>query len=101
MKVSELCRMIEESARSGRYPLDTDTQKRLAAILQVTSKTEPDDLNAPQVVVETKVDNLFVVNSYSQDISHLPGVIEADAIDSFKMICRRVDRMEAGVQIKR
>jgi len=35
MRISELCKMIEDSIRSGRYPLDTDVQKKLAAALQV------------------------------------------------------------------
>lgn len=101
MKVSELCRMIEESARSGRYPLDTDTQKKLAPKLQVTNKTEQDDLKAPSIIVETKVGDMYVVNNYEQNIQHLPGVIEADVVDSFKMLCRRFDRIEAGIQIGR
>jgi hypothetical protein len=101
MKVSELCRMIEDSARSGRYPLDTDAQKKLAPLLQVTSKTEPDDLKAPSVVVETRVQDLYVVNNYVQNIQHLPGVIEVDVMDSFKMLCRRIERIDSGVQIKR
>lgn len=101
MKVSELCRMIEESARSGRYQLDTDTQKKLAPKLQVSSKTEPDDLKAPSIAVETRVGDLSVVNNYVQNIQHLPGVIEADVVDSFRMICRRFERIDSGVQIRR
>lgn len=101
MKVSELCRMIEESARSGRYLLDTDSQKKLVPKLQVTNKTEQDDLKAPSIIVETRVGDLYVVNNYTQNIQHLPGVIEADVVDSFKMLCRRLDRMDAGVQIRR
>lgn len=101
MKVSELCMMIEESARSCRYPLDTDTQKKLVPKLQVSSKTEPDDLKAPSVAVETRVGDLYVVNNYVQNIQHLPGVIEADVVDSFRMICRRFERIDSGVQIRR
>ena len=100
MKVSELCRMIEESARLGRYPLDTDTQKKLAPKLQVTNKTEQDDLKAPSIIVETRVGDLYVVNNYVPNIQHLPGVIEADVVDSFKILCKRFDRIDAGVPIK-
>jgi hypothetical protein len=35
-----------------------------------------------------------VLNNYIQSIQHLPGVIEIDALDSFKMLSRRVGRME-------
>ena len=101
MKVSELCRMIEESARSGRYPLDTDTQKKLAPKLRVTNKTEQDDLKTSSVIVETRVGDLYVVNNYVQNVQHLPGLIEADVVDSFKMLCRRFDRMDAGIHIGR
>ena len=100
MKVSELCRMIEDSIRSGRYPLDTETQKKLAGSLQVTSVGE-DDLQAANVAVETRVRDLYVVSNYVPGISHLPGMIEADAVDAFKMICRKVDRIDSGVQINK
>lgn len=101
MKVSELCSMIEESIRSGRYPLDTDTQKKFAGALKVANRSEPDDLKAANVAVEVRVHDLYVINSYVPNIQHLPGVIEADVVDSFKMICRRIDRMDTGVQLKR
>jgi hypothetical protein len=35
-----------------------------------------------------------VLNNYIQSIQHLPGVIEIDALDSFKMLSRRVERIE-------
>jgi hypothetical protein len=99
MKVSELCSMIEESIRSGRYPLDTETQKKFAGALLVASRSEPDDLKAASVAVEVRVHDLYVINGYVPNIQHLPGVIEVDVVDSFKMICRRIDRMDMGVQI--
>jgi hypothetical protein len=34
------------------------------------------------------------MNNYIQSIQHLPGVIEIDALDSFKMLSRRVGRIE-------
>lgn len=100
MKVSELCRMIEDSVRSGRYPLETETQKKLAGSLQVTS-VGADDLKADEIAVEARVRDLYVVANYVPGISHLPGVIEMDAVDAFKMICRKIDRMDAGLQINK
>jgi hypothetical protein len=99
MKVSELCSMIEESIRSGRYPLDTETQKKFAGALRVTNKSEHDDLKAANVAVEVRVHDLYVVNGYVPGIQHLPGIIEADVVNSFKMICRRIDRIDTGVQL--
>jgi hypothetical protein len=99
MKVSELCSMIEESIRSGRYPLDTKTQKKFASALRVKNKSEPDDQKAANVEVEVRVYDLYVINSYVPNIQHLPGIIEADVVESFKMICRRIDRIDTGLQI--
>jgi hypothetical protein len=45
------------------------------------------------------VQNLYVVNNYVPNIQHLPGVIELDAIDSFKMICRKLERIDTGIKI--
>jgi hypothetical protein len=100
MKISELCKMIEDSVRSGRYPLDTDAQKKLAGSLQVINRSESEDLKAVNIRIETRVRDLYVINNYVPNIQHLPGVIELDAIDSFKMICRKLERLDRGIQIK-
>jgi len=100
MRISELCKMIEDSIRSGRYPLDSDTQRRLADSLQVTNKSDTEDLKGSDIAIETRVQNLYVVSNYVSNIQHLPGVIELDVVDSFKMICRKVERLDRGIQIK-
>lgn len=99
MKISELCKMIEDSVHSGRYPLDTDAQKKLAGSLQVINRSDSEDLKAADILIETRVQNLYVINNYVQNIQHLPGVIEVDAIDSFKMICRKLERIDPGIKI--
>jgi hypothetical protein len=99
MKISELCKMIEDSVHSGRYPLDTDAQKKLAGAMQVINRSDTEDLKASDIRIETRVQNLYVVNNYVPNIQHLPGVIELDAIDSFKMICRKLERMDRGISI--
>ena len=100
MKISELCKMIEDSVRSGRYPLDTDSQKKLAGTLQVINRSNSEDLKASDIRIETRVQDLYVVTNYVPIIQHLPGAIEQDVIDSFKMICRKIDRLDRGIQIK-
>ena len=100
MKISELCKMIEDSLRSGRYPLDTDNQKKLAGALQVINRSDSEDLKASDILIETWVQDLYVVSNYVPNIQHLPGAIEQDVIDSFKMICRKIDRLDRGIQIK-
>jgi hypothetical protein len=99
MKISELCKMIEDSVRSGRYPLDTDAQKKLAGALQVINRSDSEDLKGSIIRIETRVQDLYVVSNYIPNIQHLPGVIEQDVIDSFKMICRKIDRLDRGIQI--
>jgi hypothetical protein len=99
MKISELCKMIEDSVRSGRYPLDTDAQKKLAGALQVINRSDSEDLKGSSIRIETRVQDLYVVSNYIPNIQHLPGVIEQDVIDSFKMICRKIDRLDRGIQI--
>ncbi len=100
MKVSELCKMIEDSIRSDRYPLETETQKKFAGILQVSNKSGSEDLHDDNISIETRVQDLYVVSNYIPNIQHLPGVIELDVVDSFKMICRKLDRLDQGIKLK-
>jgi hypothetical protein len=101
MKVSQLCTMIEDSIRSGRYPLDGEAQKKFAPLLQVANRSEDDNLAATNIMVETRVKEFYVLNNYVPNIEHLPGVIELDVLDSFKMICRKLERIKSGMQINR
>ena len=100
MKISELCKMVEDSIRSGRYPLDTETQKKLAASLQVINRSDTEDLKGSNIRIETRVQDLYVMSNYVPNIQHLPGVIELDVIDSFKMICRKLERLDHGIKLK-
>jgi hypothetical protein len=99
MKISDLCKMIEESIRSGRYPFDTDVQKKFAASLRVANMSDSEDLKGINIKVETRVGDLYVANNYVPNIQHLPGVVELDVLDSFKMICRRIERLDQGVKL--
>jgi len=100
MKISELCKMIEDSLRTGRYPLDTDAQKKLAGALQVINRSDSEDLKSSNIRIETRVQELYVLNNYIPNIQHLPGVIELDVVDSFKMICRKLERLDHGIRLK-
>lgn len=100
MRISELCKMIEDSIRSGRYPLDADVQRKLAAALEVINRSDGEDLKGSNIAIETRVHELYVVSNYVPNIQHLPGVIEMDVIDSFKMICRKLERLDHGIQLK-
>jgi hypothetical protein len=85
MKISELCKMIEDSIHSGRYPM---------GLVQIINRSSSDDLKDKDIKIEVRIRDLYVLNNYIQSIQHLPGVIEIDALDSFKMLSRRVERIE-------
>src|SRR5215217_4931944 len=94
MKISELCKMIEDSIHSGRYPLDEDCEKQMAGLVQILNRSSSDDLRYKDIKIEVRIKDLYVLNNYIQSIQHLPGVIEIDTLDSFKMLSRRVGRIE-------
>jgi|SRR5919197_3994252 hypothetical protein len=95
MKISELCKMIEDSIHSGKYPLDQETEKQMAGLVQIINRSSSDDLkDEKDIKIEVRIKDLYVLNNYIQSIQHLPGVIEIDALDSFKMLSRRVGRIE-------
>jgi hypothetical protein len=94
MKISELCKMIEDSIHSGKYPLDQEIEKQMAGLVQVINRSSSDGLKEKDIKIEIRLQDLYVLNNYIQGIQHLPGVIEIDALDSFKMLSRRVGRIE-------
>jgi hypothetical protein len=94
MKISELCKMIEDSIHSGKYPLDHDDEKQMAGLVQVINRSSSDDLKDEDIKIEVKLKDLYVLNNYIQLIQHLAGVIEVDALDLFKMLSRRLGRVE-------
>ncbi len=97
MKVSELCRMIEESFHAGKYPLEDQEQKTFAKLVKIMNKSESEDLKANDIKIEVRIQNLYVLNNYVSNIEHLPGIIEMDILDSFRMLCRRAGRVSSDI----
>jgi hypothetical protein len=93
--------MIEESIHSGKYPLDSEAQKKFASSVSVANLSGSEDLKGSNIKVETRIGHLYVANNYSPNIQHLPGVVELDVLDSFKMICRRIERLDQGIKLDR
>ena len=85
--------MVQDSIHSGRYPLD-DNQKDSANSIQVINRSSIDDLKGQDIKIEVRLKDLYVLNNYVSDMRHLPGVIEMDILDSFRMLCRRLERVE-------
>jgi hypothetical protein len=85
--------MIESSIRSGKYPLDDQQHKTLANSIEVINRSKSEDLKSKEIKIEVRMQNLYTLNNYLPNIQHLPGIIEMDVLDSFKMLCRRLGRV--------
>jgi hypothetical protein len=67
----------------------------MTGLVQVINRSSSDDLKEEKdIKIEVRLKDLYVLNNYIQSIQHLPGVIEIDALDSFKMLSRRIGRIE-------
>jgi len=54
-------------------------------------------LKSNDIKIEVRIQNLFVLNNYVPDIEHLPGIIEMDVLDSFRILCRRIGRISSDL----
>ena len=97
MKISELCSMIEESIHAGKYPLENQQQKNLARSVKIINRSDSDDLKSNDIKIEVRLKKLYIVSNYVPNIEHLPGMIEMDILDSFKMLCRRAERVSSDL----
>jgi len=93
--------MIEESIRNRKYTLEDQQQKHLAHDVEVINKTDSEDLKNADIKIQVRIQNLYTLNNYVPNIEHLPGVIEMDVLDSFKMLCRRVTRIQATSELNK
>ena|ERR687883_189 len=100
MKVSELCKMIEDSIHSGIYPI-RENQRRYTQDIQIINRSFSSEINLKNnnkdnydIKVEVRIKDLYVLNNYNLEIQHLPGIIEADVLDSFNMLCRRLEMID-------
>ena len=93
MKISDLCNMIQESILTGKYPLENEIQKKFAKTVKIINRSNSEDLKSNDIKIEVRIQDLYTLNNYVANIEHLPGIIEMDILDSFKMICRRLGRI--------
>ena len=96
MKISDLCKMIEDTIHSGRYPFDDKQQRQFANSVKIINRSESEDIKTKDIKIEVRIHDLYTINNYLPNIQHLPGIIEIDALDSFKMLCRRLERLDTG-----
>ncbi len=97
MKISELCNMIQESIHAGKYPLENQYQKNFAKSVKIMNRSDSEDLKSNDIKIEVRIQDLYTINNYVANIEHLPGVIEMDILDSFKMLCRRTERISSDL----
>jgi hypothetical protein len=84
--------MIEDSIHNGKYPLQNE-HKPYSNLLQVINRSDSDDLKSSEIKIEVRIRGLYIISNYVPNIQHLPGIIEADVLDYFKILCRRLERI--------
>ena len=77
--------MIEESFRSGKYPLTQESERQKSQLVKVINRSATEDMKGDNIIIETRISDFFVMNNYVSEITHLPGMIEMDTLDSFKI----------------
>ena len=88
--------MIQDSIQSGKYPLE-DQLKNFCESVKIINRSDSDDLKSKDIKIEVRIQNLYTINNYIPNIEHLPGIIEMDILDSFKMLCRRSERISSDM----
>jgi hypothetical protein len=85
VNVSQLCKMIEDSIHGGKYPLQNE-HKPYYNLLQVINRSDSDDLKSSEIKIEVRMRRLYIISNYVPNIRHLPGIIEGDVLDYFKIL---------------
>jgi len=89
--------MIQESIQAGRYPLENENQKKYAKFVKIVNRSDSEDLKSNDIRIEVRIQDLFTLNNYVPNTEHLPGIIEMDILDSYKMLCRRTERVSSDL----
>ena len=97
MKISELCSMIQESIQAGKYPLENANQKKYVKFVKIINRSDSEDLKSKDIRIEVRIQDLFTLNNYVANIEHLPGIIEMDILDSYKMLSRRAEMVSSNL----
>ena len=60
MKISDLCKMIEDSFHSGKYPVE-DQQKNFTDFVEVINRSNTEDLQSSDIKIEVTTLQIFGV----------------------------------------
>ena len=64
-------------------------------VVQVINKSALDDIIVNnEIKIEVRIQNMYILSNYFHNIQHLPGIIEMDVLDSFRILCRRLERAQ-------
>jgi len=83
--------------RTGKYPFSSEIERKMSQRVQINNKSTTDSLKDDNIIIEIKLDDFYVLNNYNCKLAHLPGIIEIDSLDSFKMLSRRLSRINTGI----
>jgi hypothetical protein len=89
--------MIQESIQDGRYPFENENQKKYAKLVKILNRSNSEDFKSNDIRIEVRIQDLFTLNNYVANIEHLPGIIEMDILDSYKMLSRRAERVSSDL----
>jgi hypothetical protein len=84
--------MIQNSFQNGKYPLE-EKHRHFSNSLRVINRSDSDDMQSNEIKIEVRINDFYILSNYVPNIEHLPGLIEADVLDSFKILCRRLGRI--------
>jgi hypothetical protein len=67
VKVSQLCKMIEDSIHGGKYPLQNE-HRPYSNLLQVINRSDSDELKSSEIKIEVRMRGLYIISNYVPNI---------------------------------
>jgi hypothetical protein len=55
-------------------------------------------MQSNEIKIEVRIHGVYIISNYVPNIERLLGVIEADVLDSFRMLCRRLGRINDNAE---
>ncbi|HEY7778069.1 MAG TPA: hypothetical protein VIA09_05975, partial [Nitrososphaeraceae archaeon] len=78
-------------------PFENENQKKYAKFVKIVNRSDSEDLKSNDIRIEVRIQELFTLNNYVANMEHLPGIIELDILDSYKMLIRRAERASSDL----
>ncbi len=62
MKISQLCQMIQNSLRDGKYPLE-EQHRHFSNSLQVINRSDSEDMQSNEIKIEVRIHGLYILSN--------------------------------------